>query len=40
MVMVMAVDKREDGIVYRSAVARIANKASALASAVKNRLKG
>ncbi len=29
VVMVMAVDKREDGIVYRSALARIANKASA-----------
>lgn len=36
MVMVMAVDKREDGIVYRSVLARIREKAAALAQALKN----
>lgn len=35
IVMVMAVDKREDGIVYRSVVARISEKAAALAQALK-----
>jgi mRNA interferase RelE/StbE len=34
VVMVMAVDKREDGLVYRSALARLAQKVSALAQAV------
>ncbi|MDP3840977.1 MAG: type II toxin-antitoxin system RelE/ParE family toxin [Oxalobacteraceae bacterium] len=36
IVMVMAVDKREDGIVYRSVLARIREKAAALAQALKN----
>ena len=34
IVVVMAVDKREDSIVYRSAIARLAEKASALADAI------
>lgn len=38
IVMVMAVDKREDGIVYRSVLARIREKAAALAQALKNKL--
>lgn len=38
IVMVMAIDKREDGIVYRSVVARISEKAAALAQAIKNKL--
>ena len=37
-VMVMAVDKREDGIVYRSVIARLAEKATELAKALKERL--
>lgn len=40
VVVVMAVDKREDSVVYRSAVARIVEKMSALANAIKNRLAG
>ena len=35
IVMVMTVDKREDGVVYRSAVNRIAERISALANAGK-----
>jgi mRNA interferase RelE/StbE len=38
IVMVMAVDKREDGIVYRSVVARLSEKAAELARALKERL--
>ena len=38
VVMVMAVDKREDGLVYRSALARLAEKVSALAQAVSKRI--
>jgi len=38
VVMVMAVDKREDSIVYRSALARTVEKVSALANASKSRL--
>lgn len=38
IVMVMAVDKREDGIVYRSVIARLAEKATELARALKERL--
>jgi mRNA interferase RelE/StbE len=38
IVMVMAVDRREDSIVYRSAVARIAEKVSAMANAFKSRI--
>lgn len=40
IVVVMAVDKREDSVVYRSAVARIVEKVSALASAIKNKFTG
>ena len=35
IVMVMAVDKREDGVVYRSVMERIADKVRALAKVVK-----
>lgn len=38
IVMVMAIDKREDSVVYRSAVARITEKVTALAQATKNKL--
>ncbi len=38
IVMVMAIDKREDGVVYRSVLARFAEKATELARAVKERL--
>ncbi len=38
IVMVMAVDKRDDSVVYRAAVARIAEKVAALGAAVKNKL--
>jgi mRNA interferase RelE/StbE len=38
IVMVMAVDKCDDNVVYRSAVARIVEKVSALAQAVKAKL--
>jgi len=38
IVMVMAVDKRDDHVVYCSAVARIVDKVSALAQAVKTKL--
>ena len=37
VVVVMAVDKREDSVVYRSAVARIVEKVSTLANAIKNK---
>jgi mRNA interferase RelE/StbE len=40
VVMVMAVDRREDGVAYRSAIARIAEKVSALAKALQKQLKG
>jgi mRNA interferase RelE/StbE len=38
VVVVMAVDKREDSVVYRSAVARIVEKVSTLANAIKHKL--
>ena len=38
IVMVMAVDKREDGVVYRSVLARFVEKSTELARAVKERL--
>lgn len=38
-VMVMAVDKREDGVVYRSSVSRLAEKIFTLADVVRNKLK-
>jgi mRNA interferase RelE/StbE len=38
VVMVMAVDKREDGMIYRSALARVADKAAVLEGVVKGRL--
>jgi len=38
LVMVMAVDKREDSLVYQSAVARISEKVAELAVATKKRL--
>ncbi len=38
IVMVMAVDKREDGVIYRSVLARLADKAAELAKSVKERL--
>jgi mRNA interferase RelE/StbE len=37
IVMVMSVDKREDSIVYKSAVSRITEKAAALAKLAKQR---
>jgi len=40
IVVVMALDKREDSVVYRSAVARIAEKVSALGNAIKIKLTG
>lgn len=39
LVMVMAVDKREDSLVYQSAVARISEKVAELAKVVQKRLK-
>lgn len=39
MVMVMAVDKREDSVAYQSAIARISEKMSELAKVVQKRLK-
>lgn len=39
IVMVMAVDKREDGAVYRSVVARVSEKASSVAPAIKGQPK-
>ena len=36
IVVVMAVDKREDSVVYRPAVARMVEKVSNLANAIKN----
>jgi len=38
IVMVMAVDKREDGVVYRSVIARLADKVKALATVVKKKV--
>ena len=38
IVVVMAVDKREDSVVYQSAVARIVEKISIVADALKNKL--
>ena len=38
VVMVMAVDKREEGLVYRSVVARLAEKTTALVSVLKDTL--
>ena len=39
IVMVMAVDKREDSVVYQSAMARVSEKMAELAKAVQNRIK-
>jgi mRNA interferase RelE/StbE len=39
IVMVMAVDKREDSVVYQSAIARMMEKMAELAKAVQKRLK-
>ncbi len=39
MVMVMAVDKREDSAVYQSAMARVSDKMAELAKATQKRLK-
>ena len=39
IVMVMAVDKREDSVVYQSAIARVTEKMAELAKAVQKRLK-
>jgi mRNA interferase RelE/StbE len=39
IVMVMAVDKRERGIVYRSVVDRLGDKAATLAQAIKGKFK-
>ena len=39
IVMVMAVDKREDSVVYQSAMARVSEKMAELAKAVQKRLK-
>jgi mRNA interferase RelE/StbE len=38
IVMVMAVDKREDSVVYQSAMARVSEKMAELAKAMKKRL--
>ena len=38
LVMVMAVDKREDSVVYQSAMARVSEKMAELAKAVQKRL--
>lgn len=38
IVMVMAVDKREDSVVYQSAMARVSEKMAGLAKAVQKRL--
>ena len=40
IVVVMAVDKREDSVVYRSAVARIVEKVPVLANAIGKKLAG
>lgn len=40
VVVMMAVDRREDSLVYRSAVARIVEKVSTLANAINNKLAG
>ena len=39
LVTVIAVDKRDDGVVYQSATARISAKAAALAKAIRDKLK-
>ena len=39
IVMVMAVDKREDSVVYQSAMARVSEKMDELAKAFQKRLK-
>ncbi len=39
LVTVIAVDKREDGVVYESAVSRLSMAAAALTKAVRNKLK-
>ncbi len=39
IVMVLAVDKREDSVVYQSAMARVSEKMAELAKAVQKRLK-
>ena len=39
LVTVVAMDKREDGVVYRSAVARLSAAAEALAKALRGKLK-
>lgn len=39
IVMVMAVDKREDSVVYQSAMARVSEKMAELAQAAQKRLK-
>ena len=39
IVMVMAVDKREDSVVYQSAMARVSEKMAEVAQAVQKRLK-
>jgi mRNA interferase RelE/StbE len=38
IVMVMAVDKREDSVVYQSAMGRVSEKMAELAKAVQKRL--
>lgn len=38
IVMVMAVDKREDSLVYKSAIARLTAKAVAISKAIANKL--
>jgi len=40
VVVVMAVDMREDSVVYRSALARIVEKVSTLADAIRQKLTG
>ena len=39
MVTVVAVDKREDGVVYESAIARLSVVAAALSKALRDKLK-
>jgi mRNA interferase RelE/StbE len=39
IVMVMAVDKREDSVVYQSAMARVSEKVASLAKAIQKRVK-
>lgn len=40
IVLVLAVDKREDGVVYRSVLTRVAEKSAALRQAIEDKLKG